>query len=198
MCRRAGDAGPDDAARDQQGDLRRMSRFSFSLKDAASPPAAVEISAHRVSAALVENRGGRPVVAAHATESLPAEMVVPSLTGSNIRDLTGVTAALRRTLERIGRPRRVALVLPDAVAKVSLVRFEQVPARASDMDQLVRWQVRKAAPFPVDEAQISCIAGQRAADGQEFVVSLARRDVVLEYEDLCADAGAQAGIVDLA
>ena len=104
-----------------------MSRFSFSLKDAASPPAAVEISAHRVSAALVENRGGRPVVAAHATESLPAEMVVPSLTGSNIRDLTGVTAALRRTLERIGRPRRVALVLPDAVAKVSLVRFERVP-----------------------------------------------------------------------
>ncbi|PYR32235.1 MAG: hypothetical protein DMF90_23990 [Acidobacteria bacterium] len=197
MCRRAGDAGPDDAARDQQGDLRRMSRLSFSLKDAASPPAAVEISAHRVSAALVENRGGRPVVAAHATESLPAEMVVPSLTGSNIRDLTGVTAALRRTLERIGRPRRVALVLPDAVAKVSLVRFEHVPARASDMDQLVRWQVRKAAPFPVDEAQVSYVAGGRDGEAHEFIVSVARRVIIEEYESVCAGAGAHAGVVDV-
>ena len=33
----------------------------------------------------------------------------------------------------------------------------------------------------------------RAEDGQEFVVSLARRDVVEEYEKLCAEAGAHAG-----
>jgi Tfp pilus assembly PilM family ATPase len=37
-----------------------------------------------------------------------------------------------------------------------------------------------------------------AADGQEFVVSLARRDIIEEYEGLCAEAGAHAGIVDLA
>src|SRR4029079_15967782 len=33
---------------------------------------------------------------------------------------------------------------------------------------------------------------------QEFVVSLARRGVILEYEELGAEAGAHAGIVDLA
>jgi Tfp pilus assembly PilM family ATPase len=131
-------------------------------------------------------------------EPLPDLALVPSLTAANIHDRPAVAASLDRVLERLGRPRRVGLVVPDVVAKVSLVRFEQVPARAEDLDQLVRWQVRKAAPFPIDEAQISCVAGQRAADGQEFVVSLARRDVVLEYEELCADAGAQAGIVDLA
>jgi len=81
---------------------------------------------------------------------------------------------------------------------VSLVRFEQVPARTADLDQLVRWQVRKAAPFAIEEAQVSYVPGQRATDGQEFIVSLARRDVVEEYEALCADAGAHAGVVDLA
>jgi Tfp pilus assembly PilM family ATPase len=82
--------------------------------------------------------------------------------------------------------------------KVSLVRFEQVPARAQDLDQLVRWQVRKAAPFPIEDAQVSYVRGSRALDGQEFIVTLARRSVVAEYESLCADAGAHAGVVDIA
>ncbi len=88
--------------------------------------------------------------------------------------------------------------MPDSVARVSLVRFEQVPPRAQDLDQLIRWQVKKTAPFPIDDAQVSYVPGVRATDGQEFLVSLARRDVVEEYESLCADAGAHAGIVDLA
>jgi Tfp pilus assembly PilM family ATPase len=79
-----------------------------------------------------------------------------------------------------------------------LIKFERVAARAEDLDELVRWQVRKTAPFPIDEAQISYVAGQPASDGQEFVVSLARRDVIVDYERLAAAEGAHAGIVDLA
>jgi Tfp pilus assembly PilM family ATPase len=81
---------------------------------------------------------------------------------------------------------------------VSLVKFERVPARVNDLDQLVRWQVRKTAPFPIEEAQVSYVPGLRADDGQEFVVSLAKRSVIEEYEGLCADVGAHAGLVDLA
>lgn len=169
----------------------------MSLTDAAPPGAAVEIAAHRVSAISLDTRAGRPFVAAHAAEALPAGALVPSLTAHNVRDKEAVGAALKRVLDRIGRPRRVGLVVPDPVAKISLVRFAQVPARAHDFEQLIRWQVRKAAPFPGEEAQISHAGGIRAQDGQEFVVSLARRDVVVEYEQLCADAGAHAGIVDI-
>jgi Tfp pilus assembly PilM family ATPase len=35
-------------------------------------------------------------------------------------------------------------------------------------------------------------------DGQDFIVALARRAVVEEYEALCGEAGATAGLVDLA
>ncbi len=41
------------------------------------------------------------------------------------------------------------------------MRFEQVPARAQDLAQLIRWQVRKAAPFPIEEAQVSLRARAR-------------------------------------
>ncbi len=182
-----------------------MSTFSrwTSLADAPPPDAAVEIAAHRVSAISLETRAGKPVVAAHAAEALPEGAIVPSLTAHNARDHATVVAALKRVLEAVGRPRRVGLVVPDPIAKVSLVRFAQVPARASELDQLIRWQVRKAAPFPIEEAQIASARGTRVTGaeageaGQEFLVSMARRDVVAEYEELCAAAGAHAGIVDI-
>ena len=136
-------------------------------------------------------------MSAHASEPLPEGALVPSLTAANLHDRPAVLGALGRVLERIGRPRRIGLVVPDVVARVSLVRFEQVPSRAQDLDQLVRWQVRKTAPFPIEDAQVSYVSGLRAEDGQEFLVTLARRDVVQEYEALCAEAGAHAGIVDL-
>lgn len=169
-----------------------------SLRDSSGPGVAVELAAHHVSAASLELRGGKPCIATHATEPLPDGALVPSLTAHNAIDRAAIVAALGRVLERTGRPRRIGLVVPDLVAKVSLVRFEQVPTRAADLDQLVRWQVRKTAPFAIEDAQVSYVPGLRASDGQEFIVSLARRDVVQEYESLCAEAGAYAGIVDLA
>src|SRR5216117_3007886 len=169
-----------------------------SLRKGAAPGVAVEIALGHVSAASLEWRGGQPVIAAHASEALPDGALVPALTAVNVRDRPAVLGALGRVLGRLGRPRRIGLIIPDIVAKVSLVRFEQVPPRAQDLDQLVRWQVRKTAPFAIEDAQVSYVPGQRAQDGQEFIVSLARRDVVEEYESLCAEAGAHAGIVDLA
>ena len=104
-----------------------MSLFSV-LRDTTAPTSAVELASDHVSAATVEYRGDRAVVSAHASEPLPEGALVPSLTAENVRDRAVVAAVLGRVFERIGgRPRRVALVVPDVVAKVSLVRFEKVP-----------------------------------------------------------------------
>jgi Tfp pilus assembly PilM family ATPase len=174
-----------------------MKLFS-SLRDSSGPSAAVEVAATRVSGASVEWRAGRPAIAAHAIEALPEGAVVSSLTAANLVDRAAVAAAVGRVLERLGSPRRIALVVPDPVAKVSFVKFERVAPRAQDLDDLIRWQVRKTAPFAIEEAQVSYVPGQLTAEGQEFVVTLARRDLVEEYERLFAGTGAHAGIVDLA
>lgn len=173
-----------------------MSLFG-SIHDGATPATAVEIAANRVSAATVDARGDRPVVSAYAIEPLPDGALVPSLTTINTQNHTQVATAIARALDKVGRPRRIGLLIPDQVARVSLVRFEKVPARAQDLEQLIRWQVKKAAPFPIEEAQISYMPGITAPDGQDFVVSVARRAVVEEYEALVAEHGAHAGIVDL-
>lgn len=167
----------------------------------ASPPpdAAVEISPERVSIATLATRGSNLIVQAHATEPLRPGIVVPTLTAHNITDPAAAAAALRAALDRLGsRPKRVALIIPDVAARVSLVRFEQVPAKREDLDQLVRWQLRKAAPFPVDDACVTYSQGARTAAGTEFLAVMARRDIVREYEGVCEAAGTYAGLVDLA
>ncbi len=169
-----------------------------SLRESASPAVAVEITSTRVSAASLEWRGDQPVVAAHSTEALPDGALVPSLTAANAHDRAAVLGALTRVLAHLGKPRRIGLIIPDVVGRVSLVRFAQVPAKTQELDQLVRWQVRKSAPFAIEDAQISYVPGIRAEDGQEFIVTLAKRDVIQEYEALCAEAGAHAGVIDLA
>lgn len=176
-----------------------MSVFSdwLSLQVAPVPTAAIGLASNHACAAAVDLHGARPAITAHAVDLLPPGVLAPSLTTTNVQDRRMMVAALRKVLEGIGRPRRVALLLPDTVAKVSLVKFEKTPA-AKDLDQLIRWQVRKAAPFPIEEAQVSFVRGATHADGQEFLVTLARRDVIQEYEDVCQEAGAQAGLVDVA
>jgi Tfp pilus assembly PilM family ATPase len=126
--------------------------------------------------------------------------VAASLTTANVTDRAAVAFALRTAFGRLGaRPARVGLVIPDVAARVSLVRFEHVPPRRDDLSQLVRWQLRKSAPFPIDDACVTYTAGARGADGSaEFVAVMARRDVVQEYERACAEAGCHAGIVDIA
>ena len=80
------------------------------------------------------------------------------------------------------------------------MRFEKVPARGADLDQLIRWQVRKAAPFKLEDAQVVVGAGRRrlTAAGREYSSRVARRDIIASYSAACEDAGAYAGLVDLA
>jgi Tfp pilus assembly PilM family ATPase len=167
----------------------------------ATPPpaAAVEIDGRRVTAVSVAPQGGGLVLTGHAVEGLAAGVVTPALNAPNIHDAGALAAAVRRALDALApRPRRVALVLPDSVGKVTLVRFDKVPAKTQDLDQLVRWQVRKAAPFKVEDAQVSWVPGAAHADGgREFIVTSARRDIIESYERACAEAGAYAGLIDL-
>jgi type IV pilus assembly protein PilM len=165
----------------------------------SAPDVAIEIDATHVAVARVAWRGTSPTVGGHVVEALPQGAVVPTLSAVNISDAGVVARALSQALSRLGgRVTRAALVIPDTVAKISLIRFDSVPAKAADLAELVRWQVRKTAPFPIDQATVSYTPGVKVTEGgQEFVVSVARTDLIEQYEEVCARAGVHAGLVDI-
>jgi len=170
-----------------------------SLFTTPGPAVAVSIAPEQVAAVHVESGRKGPLVRGHARLPLPEGAVTPAVQGTNLADPAAVAEALEGVLERLPRrPRRIGLLLPDAAAKVSMVRFASVPARAADLDPMLRWQVRRTVPFDVDEAQVDWMPGRTTAGGeQEFVAVLAHRAVVEEYERVCAAAGMHAGLVDL-
>jgi len=164
------------------------------------PAAALEISARRVTLAVVADQGGSRVLSGYAHEALPEGAVEPALNSPNVHDAAALSAAIRSVLDRVTpRPKRIALVLPDIVGKLSLLRFEKIPPKPQDLEQLIRWQVRKAAPFKIEDAQVAWVPGMNLPDGgREYIVVVARRDIVESYERACETAGAYPGIVDLA
>lgn len=170
-----------------------------SLFTTPGPGAAVSIAAGHVTAVQIEAGGKGILVRGHARKALPDGAVAPAVQGPNLANPTAVASALDSVLEGLARrPRRIALLLPDGAAKVSMLRFANVPTRVADLDGMIRWQVRKTVPFSVDEAQVDWSAGRLTANGeQEFLVVLAHRAVVEEYEQVCTAAGAHPGLVDL-
>ena len=164
----------------------------------APPQVAIEVAAHRITVVEVAGAGG--AVTAYAGEGLPDGAVTPMMVGVNVTQPDVVRGAIKRALERAGltATRRAALVVPDSVARVSLLNFDQVPARAQDLDQLVLWQLRKSAPFPIEQAVVSHFPVASEAGRLSVAAIVARRDVLAEYEALASGLGIHAGIVDLA
>ena len=176
----------------------RLPLRSASWLAPAPPLVAIEIASRRLTVVALEPNA--PIVTAYASEPLPEGAVVPSPAGINIAQADLVIATLQRALEHagLGGTKRAALVVPDSVARVSLLNFEQMPSRASDLDQLIRWQLRKATPFPIDEAQVSHF--RASGDGKAVMLAgvVARRDVIGQYEAVTNLLGIHAGVVDLA
>ena len=179
--------------------MSKPSAFS-GLFASTPPPAAVEITSRRVSAVALAVRGTARTVSGHAVEPLAEGLVTPALNAVNVHDLAALGTTLKAVVDGLSpRPRRIALILPDTVAKVSLLRFEKVPPKVQELDQLIKWQMRKAAPFRVEDAQVSWTEGAALPGGaHEYLVVVARRDIVESYERACELAGTHAGIVDIA
>jgi type IV pilus assembly protein PilM len=177
-----------------------MSTSFFSQWFATTPPSvAVEVTAKQVNVIGISAQGGTRAVTAHAVQPLPAGLVTPALNGVNVHESAALAAGVKAAADAISpRPRRVALILPDSVAKVSILRFEKIPAKEQELDQLIKWQMRKAAPFRIEDGQVSWAESAAIpGGGREYLVVLARRDIIESYENACVAAGLEPGLVDI-
>jgi len=166
----------------------------------APPAVAIEFAAGRVTVAEFAGSAAAPAISAFASEPIARNALIPSLMGPNVAQPELVATALRTALDRAGlrSARRAALILPDSVARVSMLRFDEVPRNAADLDQLIRLQLKKGTPFPIEDAQLSFVPAHSDGNATIMAASIARREAIAEYEAVVASAGIHAGVVDLA
>lgn len=156
------------------------------------PEPVVEIGASHVAAAQWD--GGR--LQSYAVEPLETGAIMPSPVDTNVTQPDSVRRALQRVLSRVGNlSQRVALLVPDAVVRVFILPFEDLPRRAEDALPLLRWRLKKSVPFDVEETTVSW-SRQTARHGTfEVVAAVARQGIVREYEALVEGFDAQPSVV---
>ncbi|HVC46078.1 MAG TPA: hypothetical protein VND90_02420 [Terracidiphilus sp.] len=157
------------------------------------PAAAVELAPQGVLAAALPARHAAPV---YAFEVLPAGALTPSLTETNVQRAETVAAAIKAALEAVApRTRAVTLVLPDTAVRVFVLDFDSLPSNTTETLEVLRFRLRKMAPFDVERAGVSYQV--LSADKQErrVLVATMAAPVLEEYESAVRAAGYEPGAV---
>lgn len=163
------------------------------MSSGAKPKLACEISADRVLAGRVSDRG-RNIEMCAAGELKPGT-VVPDLIEANLKEPESIRAMIRETLGSVsGRTRDVIAVLPDAAVRVVLLDFETLPSKRAEAEGVVRFRLKKSLPFDVEKAKIS-YQTETSAAGVRLIAAVALNSVVEDYEAAFRDAGYTPGIV---
>lgn len=163
------------------------------------PQVAVEVRAGSVGVVRVVGEGASLALGAAALVELPAGTLALSMSEPNVRDVAAFTRALRSALEKAGVSgrTRVALVLPDPVARVALFPSAEVSAKKrAQVDEQIRFKARKSVPFDIREAQIAHLSGSTQGSDQTLVGAIAR-PVLEGYEAACRAVGLEPGMVEL-
>ena len=169
------------------------------------PGVAVEIAADRINAVrlAVDRKGGKARVAAFETHPLPDGAVEVALSKPNILNAAILLEALRSVFVKIGpRDHRVSLLLPDDVARVSLLGFSALPKTRRELGDLVRFRMSKSLPFKPEEAVMDLMllgAGQTrpGASSVSVLAAFVHRAVLEQYEALLSTCGYWPGLVSL-
>ena len=163
------------------------------------PPVAIEMDADDVVLVRLKRKGrGKPELEAHLSREMPVDSKRASVFRPTLGSADEVTTKVRALLESTGtKPGRVSLVLPDNIAKISLVHLPDRPSSRKQLDEIIRFKLRRAVPFRLEEAILSYQVLPGEGRGIDVLVVLLRKFVVDQYESVLACAGARVGLVDL-
>lgn len=163
------------------------------------PPLVLVTDRDEVALLRVKNRRrGAPLVEAFHARPLP-DGTVPASIFQSVQPIGGeLTERLRELFEQSGsKPGRVSLVLPDNLAKVTLLSLPERPASPRQLDELVRAKMRRSVPFRLDDARLSYQVLSGESREVSVLVSLVRRALVEQFETALDAIGARAGLIDL-
>jgi type IV pilus assembly protein PilM len=163
------------------------------------PPVAVEVDRGQLTLVRVLTRRKlKPVLEAFRIQAAPEHAVGASLFRPNVGRLDELSRQVRELFAITGtKPGRMSLILPDNLAKISIVALPERPATRKQLREMLRFKLRRSVPFRLEEAVISSFELPGPGPELNLLVAVAMRSVVEQYEAAFEAAGARPGLVDL-
>lgn len=165
----------------------------------AYPNVALELDRNSMTLVnLKAKRRGRPVLESYRVQESGEGGVPASIFDQNIAEPVELAQRLRRLFESVGvRPGKVSLVLPDNLAKLSLLQLPERPPSRKQLDEVIRFQTRRGVPFRISDAAMSYQLFPGEGKGVQVLVALIRRALIDRYEQALEIIGARPGLIDL-
>ena len=164
--------------------------------------AGFEVGQGALRAAVLKRGGARPGIAWAAQVELPRGLLLNSFTEPNITDLPAFVGLVDRLFQPAGRSAsRINVALPDHVSRVSILDFDSLQVKKDEVEQMLRWRLKKLLPFEVDQAAMRYqYLGKFQAnekDQHRFLVSIIKSDILSQYELAFREAGLKPILIDL-
>ena len=143
-------------------------------------------------------RRAAPILESHQCMDLDEATVPTTLADQNGAPGNEFGAQLLSAYEALGvRPGPLTLVLPDNLAKISLLKLPERPPNRRQLLEVIRFKMHRAVPFRFSEAALSFQIIPGKGPGLSVLVALMRRELVERYERILEGVGARPGLVDL-
>jgi Tfp pilus assembly PilM family ATPase len=163
------------------------------------PDVALELD--RQSMTLVRlkpKRRRRPTLEAYKIQMSNTAGVPATIFDQEMIGAEPLSELLRGLYESAGtRPGRVSLVLPDNLAKISLVTLPERPPSRKQLEEAVRFKMRRSVPFRLRDAALSYQVIPGEGKAVTILVALIRRSLIERYEQALEMIGARPGLIDL-
>lgn len=158
----------------------------------------LDIRPCQLRAVALGRRGKSTVLVGGRILSLPEGTLRESLREPNVTDRRRLVEGIREVLHPIsGREDRLALALPESAGRLLLVEVEAPFKSRKEGIEILKWQLKNSLPV---EAKAVCLDYQvleQREDGRlQVAVAVMAQPVLEQYEELVAEAGYHAALVD--
>ena len=148
---------------------------------------------------MVDLRRGRRgfSLASSAVTQLPTGLITPSFESLNIQDETELAGVIAQTAEAAGlsNKKRWSVALPDVAARTLLVALESKPSNTRELNEVIEWKLERLVTVPPRELRTSRQKLHSFGAEERYLITVARNEVLLQYESVFADVGWKAGLI---
>jgi hypothetical protein len=143
------------------------------------PPDAVWSIDQEIAVISRRDRGG--VFRCAATEMGPGVVDLGTV-GLQAVDATALAEILRTLHTRVASTSRPAVVIPTGWARCFLIEGTDLPTRRSDLDDVLRWRLKKLLPVPPAELRLTTVFQPSAGEARHLVCATIKEKAIAALE----------------
>lgn len=164
------------------------------------PPVAADMGVNALSfVRLTKDKARSWLLTSFDQVDLPEDLLESDVFRVQITSQDRYRALIAGAMQKEGiKTDRISLVLPDHMARVALLPFEELPRTRREVTEMVRWKMKKAVPFKVEEAVVDyeTYPGE-GGRGFTLLAVLMPSAIVEAHESVFVKQGIRPGLVDL-